>query len=346
MSVRGHRPGALARLRRAVPGPGGRGAGRPRRTARGWPVRIEDPVGCDLFSARDGDRAGPGRADAAGMRRRLLLSGIRSISLAVDVTNYVMLETGQPMHAFDRDRLTGADHRAAGPAGGDAGDPRRRPARARPGRPAGHRRVRADRAGRDHGRRRAPRSAPETTDVVLEAAHWEPATISRGIRRHKLPSEASKRFERGVDPEVAGPALAAGRARCWPSYGGGRRRPRRCTVAGPGPVPVTDHAGRRPAGAHRRHPDPGRGRAAPAGAGRLRGRRGARRAVHGRARRPGGDDLVDPADLVEEVVRLEGYESIPSVLPTPPPGTRADRAAADPPVDRPGAGRGRAASRC
>ncbi len=162
-------------------------------------------------------RPRPGRAVAAVDAPPAALSGIRSISLAVDVTNYVMLETGQPMHAFDRDRLTGPICRAPGAAGGDAGHPGRRRARARPGRPAGDRRVRADRAGRDHGRRRAPRSGRTTTDVVLEAAHWEPATISRGVRRHRLPSEAAKRFERGVDPQVAGPALAARLRRCWPS---------------------------------------------------------------------------------------------------------------------------------
>src|SRR5207253_2729021 len=48
---------------------------------------------------------------------------------------------------------------------------------------------------------------PQTSDVVLEAAHWEPRSIAFTARRHKLPSEASRRFERGVDPEIAGAAL-------------------------------------------------------------------------------------------------------------------------------------------
>jgi len=283
----------------------------------GWPVVIEDPVGCDLFSARTVIGLDPAAPTPLEIQRRLALAGIRSISLAVDVTNYVMVETGQPMHAFDRDRLTGPITVR----------------RARPGETLETldgvlRTLDPDDllvtdesgpialAGIMGGA--ATEIGPETTDVVLEAAHWQPATISRGIRRHKLPSEASKRFERGVDPLVAGPALA--RACALLASLGGADVDRGVTVAGPGPVPVTVTLAAD-------LPERTGGIPVPA------------EVVQRRLEQigcsvdaaPGGlftvvppswrDDLVDPADLVEEVVRLEGYESIPSVLPTPPPGT-------------------------
>jgi phenylalanyl-tRNA synthetase beta chain len=283
----------------------------------GWPVTIEDPVGCDLFTARTVTGLDPTAPTPLAIQRRLALSGIRSISLAVDVTNYVMLLTGQPMHAFDRDRLTGPITVR----------------RARPGEVLetldGVRRTLdpddllvADESGPIALAGIMGGAATEigltTTNVVLEAAHWQPATISRGIRRHKLPSEASKRFERGVDPAVAGPALT--RACALLAEHGGASADHGVTVAGPGPEPVTitmaaDLPGRTAgvpiptAVVQRRLEQIGcTVSAAPGGLLTV-------------APPPWRDDLVDPADLVEDVIRLEGYESIPSTLPTPPPGT-------------------------
>ena len=290
----------------------------------GWPVRIDDLAGCDRFSARTVTSLDPAAPSPLWLRRRLLLAGIRSISLAVDVTNYVMVETGQPMHAFDRARLSGAlvVRRAA----------------------AGERLRTLDgveRALDPDDLLVTDESGPlalagimggasteigaGTTDVVLEAAHWDPPTISRGVRRHKLPSEAAKRFERAVDPEVAGAALE--RACRLLARHGGADTSSGFTVAGPGPdhaaiiLPVDEPAavaGMPIAAAAVMH------RLEQVGC-TVAGSDG----VFGVIPPSWRPDLVDPADLVEEVVRLEGYDKLPSRLPTPPPGrglTEAQRA--------------------
>ncbi len=281
----------------------------------GWPVRVEDPVGCDQFTARTVTGLDPAAPTPLEIIRRLALSGIRSISLAVDVTNYVMLETGQPMHAFDRDRLSGPIVVR----------------RARPGEVLetldGTRRTLdpddllvTDASGPIALAGIMGGASTEiggsTTDVVLEAAHWQPATISRGIRRHRLPSEASKRFERGVDPAVAGPALARACA-LLASYGGATVGGVTVTGSGPAPVTITMAADL-----------PGRVAGLPIPASSTVRRLSQVGCAVEEA--PGGlvtvvppswrADLADPADLVEDVIRLVGYGSIPSRLPTPPPG--------------------------
>ncbi len=140
------------------------------------------------------------------LQRRLLLSGIRAISPAVDVTNYVMLEIGHPMHAHDQSLINGAfnvrfaeegeqvvtlddvtrtlnagdvlivDDVATAAIGGVMG--------------AGTTEVR-----------------DSTTDVLLEAAVWDPAAVSRTQRRLRLSSEAGRRYERTVDPAISVAAL-------------------------------------------------------------------------------------------------------------------------------------------
>jgi phenylalanyl-tRNA synthetase beta chain len=284
----------------------------------GYPVHIDAPDGCDQFSSRTVSGVDPSAPSPAWMRQRLALSGMRAISLVVDVTNYVMLETGQPLHAFDRVKLRGplrVRHAVAGEKlrtldGAD-----------RPLSPDDL--VVTDDsgpvalAGVMGGASTEIDSA--SRDVVLEAAHWDPASISRAVRRHKLPSEAAKRFERGVDPAIAEVALQ----RCVDllvEHGGATAAPG-FTVIGAGPEPTAIELG-------------------DAYPGRLAGMPIDHATVVRRLQQVGCEvaadgadatllhvlapswrpDLTDPADLVEEVVRLEGYDRIPSELPTPPPG--------------------------
>ena len=188
------------------------------------PVEVDDPVGLRPVRRPHGHAGSTRpRRRPTWMQRRLALAGMRPISLAVDVTNYVMLELGQPLHAFDRDAARRPDRGAPGAAGRAAHHPGRCRRAARPRGHGHHRRHRA--------RSPSPASwAAAATEVdrrddrrALEAAHFDPVAIARTARRHKLSSEATRRFERGVDP-----ALAAGRAeRGRAPAGGARRRHRR-----------------------------------------------------------------------------------------------------------------------
>ncbi len=80
----------------------------------GYPVRLEDPVGCDVFTALEVTGFDPSAPTPRWMARRLQLAGMRPISLAVDVTNYVMLELGNPIHGYDGDAAARADRRPPG----------------------------------------------------------------------------------------------------------------------------------------------------------------------------------------------------------------------------------------
>lgn len=311
-----------------------------------WPASIGDPTACDRFVLRSVTGFDPAAESPLWMRVRLARAGVRSVSLAVDVTNYVMLELGQPLHAFDRSRLSG-------------------PIVVRRARP-GETLETLDHVVRtlheedilitdDSG----PISMAGTmgglhteisgtsTDIVIEAAHFSATGIARESRRHNLVSEASKRFERGVDREL--PLAASWRAvRLLAELGGAAADPgvthAQVDVA---PVRITIPAGHpdRVAGvAYGREtvirrleqvgcvvtegtaasrPDGGQGVAATGvlASGDLAGKL----SVDGEdpitvvppSWRP---DLTDPNDLAEEVIRLEGYDRIPSVLPPAPAG--------------------------
>jgi len=289
----------------------------------GYPVRVEAEDGCPVFATRTVNGFDPSAPTPRWIARRVQLAGMRPISLAVDVTNYVMLELGQPIHGYDGDRLAGAlVVRRAEP---------------------GERLTTLDGVNRtldpddllitdDSGPiglagvmgGQTTELSGSTSHVVIEAAHFAPVTVFRTARRHKLPSEASKRFERGVDPLL--PAYAADRvAQLLVEHGGGTISDG-VTYVGrpPEPTPITMALDL-----------PTRITGIPVD--------GPQAVAHlesvGCAVTVEGDrvsatpppwrlDLNDPYDLVEEVARLVGYDRVPSLLPPAPPGrglTRGQR---------------------
>ncbi|WP_445183689.1 phenylalanine--tRNA ligase subunit beta [Pseudonocardia sp. Cha107L01] len=287
--------------------------------AEAWPVRIEDATGCRRFVARRVTGVDPHAPSPWWMRRRLLAAGLRPISLAVDVTNYVMMELGQPLHAYDTSTLSGPIVVRRATVGeklttldGSARelDPDDLLITDGSG-PIGL-------AGVMGGA--ATEISDGTHDVLLEAANFEPAVIARAARRHKLPSEASRRFERAVDPALA--AAAAERAAALlVQYGGGTIGDGRTDVGEPptlAPVAMPLELPDRVAGVRYERGVTARRLVQIGCTVELRAEGGRTEIV---ATPPSWrPDLAAPADLVEEVLRLEGLETIPSVLPSAPAG--------------------------
>ena len=296
-------------------------------------ARIHGVAGCDRYVARVVRGVDPNAPSPVWMKRRLTQMGMRPISIAVDITNYLMLLTGQPLHAFDLDTLSGAIEVR----------------RAQPGETL----TTLD----DIERTLDPQDllitdggitplalagvmggatsevTPATRTILIESAHFDPVSVARTSRRHKLSSEASRRFERGVDPGMTA-AVAELAVRMLVQYAGGQ--------ADPG---VTDVDRREPwhdfafdTGLAWRLIQPGNHLTAPTPPGLSHeevvaaleslGCRVSEVTEHttggyGFVRvlpptwRP---DLRNGPDLVEEVARLRGYDRIPSVLPTAPGG--------------------------
>lgn len=286
-----------------------------------WPVRIEDYTGCKRFVLRRITGLDATAPTPWWMRRRLLLAGIRSISLAVDVTNYVMLELGHPLHAFDTASVKGElVVRRAEPgeklATLDGVERELDPDDV----------VIADDtgvvslAGTMGGA--STEITPDSTDVLVEAAHWDPASISRTSRRHKLFSEAAKRFERFTDPQLC-PAAVELAARLLRRYGDGSILPGRTDVGQLEPVATVTmpiDLPDRVAGVRYERGVTVR-RLGQIGCKVSVGTSDEGAAIVTALPPSWRNDLVQPADLVEEVLRLEGYDSIPSTLPPAPPGT-------------------------
>jgi phenylalanyl-tRNA synthetase beta chain len=176
----------------------------PEETSAGYPIALESED-CPLFVAISVSGVNPTAQTPPWMVRRLVACGVRSISLAVDITNYVMIESGQPLHAYDASTLQG-------------------PIRVRKAK-AGEKLTTLDHVDRvlsEEDLLITDDSGPigmagvmgglttelteSSTEILIEAAFFNPVSVGRTYRRHNLPSEASRRFERTVD---AGGGFAA-----------------------------------------------------------------------------------------------------------------------------------------
>jgi phenylalanyl-tRNA synthetase beta chain len=314
---------AVARGRYLAPSPSAPTAGRP--TAERVNIEIDDPELCRRYTGAivTGVTIGP---SPSWLQERLVASGVRPINNVVDVTNYVMLEYGQPLHAFDFDRIHGQ---------------RIIVRRARPGeqirtldgvdRPLDSEMLviaDADRPVAVAGVMGGEDSevSDRTTTVLLEAATFAQTSVRRTARGLRLPSEASRRFEKGLPPELTVPALERATQLLHDLAGG--------TVA-PGwadcyPVPAAPRTVTLPMSEFERL----LGRPyLPAEATAVLERLGFDVGVEG------GDTLqvvvpyrrVDvgiPADVVEEVARVDGYDKLPVT-------TLAGRPPAPTPFDAP-----------
>ena len=289
---------------------------------------IDGRPGCDRFVAQIVRGVDASAASPPWLRRRLEQAGMRSLGLAVDVTNYVMLDLGQPIHAYDLASLA-------------------EPIVVRRARPGEHL-VTLD--GQDRalhtedllitdspdGQRGArgigiagvmggleSETAEATADLLVEAAHFDPVSVARTARRHKLSSEAAKRFERGVDTDLQRVAVARV-VELLAHYGGGVADETATDIGTPEPpatIAFDPQAATRLIGVP--YPDD-LVRKTLTTIGCQVGEPGADARVEVTAPtwRP---DLVCPEDLVEEVARVCGYDEIPSVVPSAVPGTGLTR---------------------
>jgi len=276
------------------------------------PAQISDPTGADAIYLRTLRGFTSQAQTPAWMAKRLQQCGMRPISLAVDITNYVMLELGQPLHAFDGDLITGT--------------------------------LRVQRAGKyksittlDNQKRALHKDdllicddkkplalagtmggldsevTEKTETIALEAAHFDSVSIARNSRRHILSSEASRRFERGVDPVLA--EIASARATLLlielggATYVGSSIKSIKSKLA---PFTFDPSAISRLIGATYSNNEIER----------------ALRAIGGQIKKSGKKwtltpptwrkDLSHISDLSEEVARFYGYDRIPSTLPRVP----------------------------
>lgn len=287
----------------------------------GFPLAVNDenPIrgraGVTEFVARVVRGVDASRPTPPWMITRLTLAGIRSLGILIDITNYVMLELGNPIHGYDLDKLTGGITVRRARAGekletldgtvrtldaedllitDDSG-------------PIGL-------AGVMGGA--ATEMTDATTNVLIEAAIFDQVSIARTARRHKLPSEASRRFERGVDPAV--PYAAAQRVvELMVQYAGGTADATGAALGVelereaialeydfvPGLIGV-DYTREQIVAALEL-------------IGATVHDTGAAWFVDAPTWRP---DLTDAWTLAEEVARIEGYDRIPAVLPVAPSG--------------------------
>ncbi len=282
--------------------------------ADGYPIVIDDAEGCPVFVARTVSGFDPTATTPRWMARRIQLAGMRPISLAVDVTNFVMLELGHPIHGYDADKLTG-------------------PIRVRRATEGEHLRTLdgTDRVLSTEDLVVTDDSGPiglggvmggettemseTTTRILVEVASWNPVAMFRTGKRHKLTSEAGKRNERGVDPTI--PEAAADRVvELLVELGGATADPGVTKVGTPPGRPTVSIDADLPARVTGMEIDDDTVITNLVAVGCE---------VSGTDRLdvvppPWRPDLHDPFDLVEEVARIVGYANVPSVLPPAPAG--------------------------
>lgn len=270
----------------------------------------EDLTACALFTLRTIVGFDPSASSPAWMQRRLVACGMRPVSLAVDVTNYVMIELGQPLHAFDLAKLQGPV-RAGRAKSGETLETLDHVSRTLS---SDDLVIKDDRgviglAGTMGGLE--TEIDDSTTSIALEAAHFSPDVVARMARRHRLSSEASRRFERGVD-RVLAPYASARAAALLLEWGGGHyvgltaiEAPYAATSIPIQPTLPGDVAGMPIDGADVAATLTSIGCEVALGDDLLTV-----------AVPPWRSDLTDPADLVEEVIRLVGYDQLPSTVPT------------------------------
>ena len=276
---------------------------------------IHGVPGCSKFALVGVKDIDPTATVPDWMATRLKLAGMRSISIAVDITNYVMLELGQPLHAYDAAKLVGGISVRRAKSGEEI--------------------VTLD----DKSRTLSPEDllicddqgpigiagvmggartevSDSTREVLIEAAIFDPISIARSARRHKLPSEASKRFERGVDSAI--PNIAASRAAALlVELAGGKlsgvgadfseqsQRPQISMDASyPSQLVGVDYSLDQVVSSLEQ-------------IGCTVSVSGSTLSVTAPSWRP---DITHKTDLVEEVARLVGYDKIPTRLPVAPPG--------------------------
>ncbi|OFT65216.1 phenylalanine--tRNA ligase subunit beta [Corynebacterium sp. HMSC05D03] len=274
-------------------------------------VDLREETKAQRFGLRKVSGIDPAARTPFWMERELMLSGQRSVNLATDITNYVMLLLGAPMHAFDANVVNGElvvrnasegetfetlDHVKRELSAGDV--------------------VICDGNGIQSLAGVMGGTTSEisetTTDVYFESAIWDPITVARTSRRHKLSSEASRRFERGVDPAIVEVALDVACALLQQIAGG--------TIE-TGRTLVGDVAKREPITLRAAKPS------------EYAGVEYSRETVVKRLIEVGCEvsgeeefsvvpaswrtDIDMDVDLIEEILRLEGLEDIPTILPTP-----------------------------
>ena len=253
------------------------------------------------------------------MQRILMLAGQRPVNLATDVTNYVMLYLGQPMHAFDANKVAGnlVVRNAQAAENFETLDHVNRELFAEDVVICDDNGIQSL-AGVMGGT--TSEISDDTTDVYFEAATWDPITVARTSRRHKLSSEASRRFERGVDPAIVEYSLDLA-CELLVQYGGGHVEDARTLVGEVPEAKVVALDASKPS--------------------RYAGVEYSNDTIVARLEEVGCSvaafdegkafdvtipswrtDIAEDVDLVEEILRLEGLDAIPSILPIPTVGSR------------------------